>query len=322
MLTVLRYNPSPPVLSQCHFATGRSCIVHLIRKYAPGVAHLPELFPEGLYMPFAKEGIKTTRYKLHPNFEPDLDSLDYCLRTHKADRPIVVLAHYFGYWLPSHGPAALVHEHGGILFEDCAHCLPIKEQRGAAGDVQLFSLNKFFPMTDGAMMLSCSAHVDLSHIDDIPQLQPEAVQAYRDHLAENRIVAAMPTPKNELERRLLSETLVRSRSAYEAYYAIISGDMEPKKPTHEVIYGDIDRERERRIQNAQHLVSKLDKRLYRSDSPVFALPIRQAWGGDDIRKRLEEGGVIAHRLHDKWTIPEWFAQHLLLPLDKQIDVFK
>lgn len=327
MLTVLRHNPSPPILTKCFFATGRSCIVHLIRKYAPGVAHLPEMFPEGLYMPFAKEGIKTTRYKLQPDLEPDLESLDYCLRTHKADRPLVVLVHYFGYWMPSYGPAALAHEHGGILFEDCAHCLPMKDTRGGCGDVQLFSINKLFPVTDGALMLSCSAHADLTHTEVLPPFQTEAVEAYLAHLAENRILAAMPKPKTDLERMLLSETRDRSHSAYEAYYKIISNDMEPRLPTRMLVLDDVEDERAKRIKNAEHLIDRLPaERLYRLGAPVFALPIKQ-WEDreDDISERFREAGVIPHRLLDKWTLPadgHFQRTHLLIPLQQKIEGFK
>lgn len=314
MLTVLRYEANPDSLTRCYLATGRSCIVHLIRKYDPGCAHLPEMYPEGLYAPFVRSGVKTTRYKLQPNLEPDLDSLEYCLRTHKAERPIVVLVHYFGYWMPSHMPAALAHAHGGLLLEDCAHCLPNPEGRGC-GDIALYSMNKFFPIVSGALMLSCNPEVDLSPPDGLPVLQQEAVDAYRQHLLENRILANMPTPTTYVERAALTGVQARSVAAYNAYYKIISEDMEPRRPN-EMMRHDPEAERQRRVERAVFTADILVPRdmQYRSPAlPQWAFPIRC----DDVlsmQKKLVESGTIPSQLSDKWTVPDWFKSHLLVPL--------
>lgn len=319
MLTVMRYGASG--LTQCFFATGRSCLVHLIRKYSPGIAHLPEMLPEGLYLPFAKEGVETTRYKLQPNLEPDLDSLEYCLRRHKAERPLVVLVHYFGYWMPSHMPAALAHAHGGLLLEDCAHCLPpspdspSNERRCA--DICLYSINKFFPVPGGALMISSSPAADLTPPSILPKLQEDAVAAYRQHLAENRILAAMPPPTTDLERLAMHGVMERSEAAYDAYYQIISGDMEPKQ-AEPSWYGDPE-ERHRRFKCAQHLYNQIPQHMrYRNGYPAFAFPIKC----EDVlslKMKLNASGVVPHQTSSKWSVPDEFKSHLLLPLNRSIN---
>lgn len=310
---------SRPNLSQCLFATGRSCLLHLARVYRPGIVHLPWLMPEGLFGPFEAAGVPICRYPLKDDLEPDYEQLRSNLINYRLERPLVVLVHYFGYLFSSNVAAALAHSFGGLLLEDYAQCVPGVEGQ-ACGDLALWSYNKHFPVVDGALLISSSPYADISLSDTarlrLKPLQPVAMSSYRRHLEANRILKALPATEHKLVESMLAE----SRAAYDEYYRIISADMEPKAADQDCpwLRFDQDQHRAMRIDAALALRRQIPKSmLYRPhDLPTFALPIRVE-NRAKILTDLLANGVIASVIEDKWRVPEvhFKYEHLLLPLD-------
>lgn len=328
MRTVLRYDDKPHLLTRCFFATGRSCILHLLRKYDPDVVFVPELHPAGVVDPIDKLSIPRDSYRIKDDFEIDLEDLHRKMLNGRDGyrRPLVIAIHYFGYWVKTWGAAALAHEFGGILLEDCAHCLPT-DDASVCGDVRLYSYNKIFPVIDGAVMFSCTPRVDLTFgRDKMEPLQDAAVEAYSRHLSANRIIADMPVPSSEFEWERFRELGAVSERAYEDYYAVISKDMEPRKSVSLEYLGQYNHEKEKkvRVKHAHRLMRRISRNnlFRRDDFPVMALPVR-AMHGSDEQDTLLVAGVHATHLGPLWS--GLWQDAMLLPLhpalsDKQLDV--
>jgi hypothetical protein len=325
MLTVLRSEPALTPTSQCFFATARSCIVHLIRKYGPSVAYLPTLVPEGLLAPFDREKIKIRRYPLKAGLEPDCNELERMLAG--AIRPLVVVVHYFGYAMPTFEATVLAHSRGGIVLEDAAHAvLNPSIERGCA-DVAVYSLNKFLPVTDGAYMLSRNPDVDLTEPTNLEE-NAEATNAYRRHLLANRLLAT--SQATDLQDRWLLKIKKQSKDAYEEYYKIISRDMEPRQPSHATmaVFQSIDfgKYRTARLAVAERVLNELNEsEIYRAGLPMFAFPVRTRSRSRAIEAFAEAGIDVAY-IHEKWGAcgksdsPEadFMKSHILLPLNERV----
>jgi len=326
MLTPLRYEMNLEPLSKCFFATGRSCIMHMIERYSPTNVILPALVPDGLIAPFEKKGVSVQHYRLNADLSPNLENLH---RATHGVRPLIVVVHYFGYCMPTYHAALLAHEHGGLLLEDSAHCLANPDPSFGCADLSLYSLNKVLPVPDGAFMISRSPHVDLTY-ENTHKLEPlddTALNAYRVHLSRNRVIAAAPTPKTDEDSEWLRMARSHSNAAYNEYYEGISADMAPRRASELSmrVYQAADFSLILRLRraNGEALVNGLpDSLLFRRDLPQFALPIRCR----DAGARLEAVGIMPSVIASRWRVEppgiegDFWRENWLIPIHENIKV--
>ncbi len=212
MLTVLRHHTAAPFTSGCRVATGRSAILHMIRQHKTTVALMPCYVPDGVIKPFQAANVEIEFYRLERDLGPNLKDVTRLLDAKFGAKIIVVAIQYFGWRRRFRELRHAVHAAGGILFEDCAHCL---RGSGQDGDVVLFSLNKFLPVIDGAIMASRNPSLDVSVHEQLDPLPDECLAAYALHLEYNGRIAK----DNDVGTNILN-----SIQSYNAYYEWI-GDM-------------------------------------------------------------------------------------------------
>ncbi len=212
--------------SQATLATGRAALAHLIRvcRWNAGDAVLmPAYVAEGVIRPFTAAGMRVAFYKLTATLEPDLGDLQRVL-TETPDARAVVVVHHFGFEAPVGRVKQLAMGRGALVVEDCAHALFSRYASGApfgsVGDVALYSLNKFLPVADGALLVSRSPGIDVT-VDEAaaPPLHPAAEAAYLEHLGLNGDLLRCAEP------RAAAALIARSGDAYERYYGHVNADL-------------------------------------------------------------------------------------------------
>ncbi len=345
MLTVHRKADPRLWTSELRCATGRSAIAHMLARIDAGhdlSSHvfMPCYVPEGVIEPIKRGGRPITFYKLNADLTPDLDDLYPMIK--QAERPLVVVIHYFGFETPLMADlSVLLHRHGGLLFEDCAHAFWCRAEHA---DIALWSLNKVMPTVDGAILKARNG-IDVS-LDVYNGLPREAVEAYRWHLKLNMDVLMSSVSG---DRHMAADIMVKSDGWYERYYAIIKELLHPCRMTQEaemVLGRQALHEREGEIRDTRclwynHELSDefcLHKRLRpdmsagsKPHGPVFAYPIvcpdyppRTA-----IAMEIGKVGVAPATLVTKWDhIPlkgfdnerNFMRRHLLLPVDASVGV--
>lgn len=322
MLTVLRHSQREPWKSECRVATGRSAILHLIKVANPKAVLMPCYVPEGVITPFQRTGIPIKFYKLREDLRPDLDHVTR-LMTKGA---LFVLIHFFGYQTETGALREIVHNAEGLLFEDCAHALFAK---AIDADVALWSLNKFLPVVDGAILKSRRRDIDVSYTATQP-LHPRILNAYHQHLDLNARIAVCSDPAQ------VNDLANESNLAYEEYYkeikdlSICAQSAESQCITDST---DLDAVKQARSHNAASYYKLLPKCfMFRPKPPTapFAFPIivRPPLRVEQVFNRLLEIGVLASKLVDKWNHvpddPRFTAertimdQHLLLPVGEGV----
>mgnify|MGYP001576704093 CR=1 FL=1 len=180
MLTCLRHSQRNWT-SECRVATGRSAINHLIHIAMPKAVLMPAYVPEGVIIPFQRLKVPIKFYKLREDLRPDLDHLQKLI----AKGDMVVVIHYFGYLTETGALREIISNANGLLFEDCVHAAFAK---APDADVALWSMNKFLPVVDGAIMRSRRRSIDVS-CRDFPPLPPLVMAAYHKHLDLNARLA-------------------------------------------------------------------------------------------------------------------------------------
>lgn len=321
MLTVLRHSQRSWT-SECRVATGRSAILHLIKVANPKSVLMPCYVPEGVILPFQRVGVPIKFYRLRDDLRPDLDHVTR-LMTRGA---LFVLIHYFGYQTETGALREIVSDAKGIFFEDCAQAMFAK---AADADVALWSLNKFLPVVDGAILKSRRRDVDVSN--PISQtLQPRILNAYHQHLDLNARLSVCNDPTQVMD--LAAE----SNLAYEEYYKEINDlIIYAQSAESRCIEASTDLTTVQEIRN--HNASAYYKGIpecfgFRPKNPVapFAYPIvvRSPLKRDDVFKALLQIGVLASTLVDKWNhVPQdpkftaeraFMEQHLLLPVGEEV----
>lgn len=216
--------------SICRLATGRSAIFHLIDRLPAAYTHtvlLPCYVAEGVIQPFRAAGFLLRFYRLSADLQPDeahiCELLDGLSRS-----PVFMLLHYFGY--PSAAPSLLarLRQAGALVVSDCAHAPMTRTEDGTPlgelGDLALYSLNKFIPVCDGAILVSMTPEVNVA-LDEValPTLPAATVDAYMDHLAACRLLFDSPTVAHAAEQ------LVLIGSSYERFYKFINTDLSPRR---------------------------------------------------------------------------------------------
>lgn len=323
MRTVLRRVDPTLWTSELRSATGRSAIKHLLRLLPeyPRVV-MPCYVPEGVIDPVTSSGRCRFFYKLKPDLTPDIDDLRECLEE-GTTRCFVVVIHYFGLQIKMNDIKALCEDYDALLLEDCAHALWAHAEHA---DFALWSLNKFMPVTDGAILRSRGVDVGA----DIHVELPHWVRGYyREHLRLNAQIA------RETDQHRAAELMEASEGSYELYYScIIDCTLYRQSAESRMIEAQwgIERDRQLRCDNLARLHLAVPKefkleREFRSETPLFAYPIVcRDVARTAVAMELAKAGVIASTLVSRWDhvpayVNGWFAteryfidNHLLLPV--------
>jgi dTDP-4-amino-4,6-dideoxygalactose transaminase len=326
----------------CRLATGRSALLHFIRRLPPSCARtvlLPAYVAEGVIQPFRMAGFEIAFYRLQPDLSPVVEDVAVLL-SHIDGQAVVMLIHYFGFSVHSESLSAVLMQHDAIVVDDLAHAAFTAASNGRllgeGAEVALYSLNKFLPVVDGAIVLSRRGNVDVS-LDEaaLPELAEGAQAAYREHLQAATALAA----SNPEEAQSWQQTL---GDAYERYYAVINADLSPHRqsvasrqvedafPYRHLI--------EQRQANARVLYQGLKSSMFKLVYPElpngvvpFCIPARvPAWRRGEILERLFARGVLLSTLQDKWDfIPmgrhthfafetAFLCEHVLIPVSEFI----
>lgn len=315
MYTVLRYTNREYWRSELRVATGRSAIKHLLNVAEPPHVLMPSYVPEGIIGPC--KGTRTTFYKLNPDLTPDLDNIRETIECGS----MVVVIHYFGYLTDCSKIREIVNDAGGILFEDCAHTLYDEATKARYADVALWSLNKFMPVTDGAILRSRDRKINVHPIFAPQVFNPDILRVYLNHLDINARMV------NEDDISLLTE----SEAEYESYYSRINTDYRPYGQSIESKFiesqFDVEKETKVRATNAWRMAMVLPGLRHETHNlPQFAFPVmlKHPDHKEAITERLTKLGILPSTLVAKWDhVPrdaafkielDFMDRHLLLPL--------
>ena len=357
MLTVFRAAADPDSLvpddgalavpadasSMCRLATGRSALFHLISRLPAenrDFVLLPAYVAEGVIEPFVRAGFAVLFYRLGPDLSPRTEDVAALLER-TGGKAVFVLIHYFGFSARSADLSSVLSAGGALVVEDFAHALFTTSPNGtplaADAAVSLFSLNKFLPLADGALLFSRIKDIDVSLEDSsLPELPAETLQAYNRHLHTAHRLLACGDPA--AVKGLLAEI----GDSYECYYRHIRADLGPKRQSDEarriarlLPCGSLVH---RRVVNSRLLYRDLNARLLRPLHPVlpegvvpFCVPaLVPAGERGRIIEHMLGRGVVLSTLRDKWDfIPEkdatrfaveraFIEQHILIPVNETI----
>lgn len=328
--------------SACRLATGRSALFHLISRLPVGhgkTVLLPCYVAEGVIQPFRAAGFDVRFYRLGADLQPDEGDVADLL----SDAPVQVvfmLIHYFGYPSASRTLLAMLRQAAALVVSDCAHApltrTEIGMPLGEIGDIALYSLNKFIPVCDGAILSSMTPRVDVA-LDEaaLPTLPAPTVKAYARHLQACRLLFDAPSSARA------AEYLDMISSAYEEYYKFINCDLSPRRQGVESYHIEArfpfcEAAKVRRRHGARVTQALAGNPLIRPLWPTlpvqvvpFGIPVTVAdQRRDDVQRRLFEDGVLASTLVDKWDfVPRqreghfavelsFLRDHLLLPVSE------
>lgn len=337
----IQYPPS--ATSFCRLSTGRSALFHLIQRLPhPHAATvlLPAYVAEGVIQPFLKAGFTVLFYRLQPNLSPVIEDLNALLGQVQGTA-VVVLVHYFGFSAHSPELTSCLRRHNPVVVDDYAHApfttTPTGEPLARYAEIALYSLNKFIPVVDGAILLSSRPDIDLT-LDEskLDELSDDVQQAYQNHLQAGRDLFECNEPSQA--RRCLE----RLGGYYEQYYAVINSDLRAFRQS----------ARSRRMEDKYPYGWLIKQRLNNSrivyegvKSPAFSLvhpalsqgavpwciPVRVPAGRrEEILGRLFEQGVLLSTLQDKWDfVPAarkghfavesaFLDEHVLIPVSEFI----
>lgn len=331
------------VTSLCRLATGRSALFHLIqrlpRPHAATVL-LPAYVAEGVIQPFLTAGFTVLFYRLRPDLSPMTEDLATLLdQVHGV--AVVVLIHYFGF--PVHSPelSSVLSRHHPVVVDDCAHApfttTPDGRPLAENVDIALYSLNKFLPVVDGAILISNRPDINLS-LDEkaLSELPDETQQAYQNHLQAGRDLFNSDDPT---QAKCYLEKLGKF---YEQYYAVINADLSPcrqsvrSRQVEEAF--PYDGLIQKRLTNSQIVYEELRSNVFSLVHPTlqpgvvpWCIPARvPARRRTEILERLFDQGILLSTLQDKWDfIPAghrdryavetaFLDEHVLIPISEFI----
>jgi len=328
--------------SLCRLATGRSALLHLIHCLPESCARtvlLPTYVAEGVIQPFRVAGFEILFYRLCRDLSPVIEDVAALLQQANG-QAVVVLIHYFGFTARSEALSSVLMQHDAIVVDDLAHAPFTAEANGRllgeGAELALYSLNKFLPVVDGAILLSRRTEIDVS-VDEaaLPELSESAQAAYREHLQAAAALAASGPEAAQPWLQALGET-------YEGYYAVINTDLSPHRqsaasrqaedifPYRQLI---AQRQANSRILY-QELKSPTFELVYTElpDGVVpFCIPARvPTERRGEILEQLFARGILLSTLQDKWDfIPAdsqahfavetaFLREHVLIPVSEFI----
>lgn len=329
--------------SMCRLATGRSALTHLIDRlphpHATTVL-LPCYVAEGVIKPFLVSGFTIMFYRLRPDLTPLVEDVDAMLGQVHGNA-VFVLIHYFGFSARSVELSSVLLQHAPIVVEDCAHAAFTTtlsgEPLGTHPGITLYSLNKFLPVVDGALLISYRTDLDVS-LDEktLPELPEDAQQAYRAHLKLARYLFECNDP---VQAKALLQNL---GDAYQQYYEMINADLSPfrqsalsRRIEDAFPYDHLIRQR---LLNSRVVYEGLRTPEFSLVYPVlplgtvpFCIPAR-VFGlrREEILARLFDQGILLSTLQNKWDfVPDhrrnqfpvetaFLEDHVLIPVSEFI----
>jgi dTDP-4-amino-4,6-dideoxygalactose transaminase len=329
--------------SYCKLATGRSALLHLIHRLPQpheSTVLLPSYIAEGVLRPCLVAGFKIMYYRLEHDLSPSVTDVGLLLSRIQGSA-VVVIVHYFGFWLQKPELSAVLRKAKAIVISDCAHAPFTKvesdDQYDAHAELSLYSLNKLIPVIDGALLVSERADIDLSiDVCELPELPVEAQEAYLHHLCAAEELLGC---KDHQQSLLIFKRL---GMAYERYYALINNNIELCRQSmfsREVESNtSYDWMINRRLENSRLVYDGLDTAAC---IPVFptlhsgivpwCIPARvSANGREKMLDSLFHEGILLSTLIDKWDfVPdsgsdryreerEFIDQHVLIPVSEFI----
>lgn len=343
----------PPAREQHFFLTGRSAIYQLI--VALGLSDnntvlLPAYVPEGVVDPFIVKGVRVSFYPTDRRLLVDPDDIRRMLVVGKLIRALIII-HPMGFLQPIDAIKDICDEKGVCLIEDNAQGLFSRyadgEFVGSKGDVALFSLNKFLPVPDGAILLinnpaisliSAGTHHGVTAIvdrEDKADFKSWVAQGYYlSHLYTNHLV-------HRSRNNFHAWTLLKaSGNFYEKYYRLIRYDFRPKAMSalaKRILSAmDLDQVVLRRSANCRHVYQNLDSRSFLLvfdrflDNVVpLALPAFVPEGRrSQVIEAARRQGVYLSTLVEKWNhiLPRdrekfkeeiyYLENHVLIPINE------
>jgi len=331
------------ITSQCRLATGRSALFHFIQRleypYAETVL-LPSYVAEGVIQPFITAGSRVIFYQLESDLTPDAKDLGLLLGEVKG-KVVIVLIHYFGFSARSSELSSVLEQYQPVVIDDCAHALftttadgiPLAEN----AEIFLYSLNKFLPVTDGAILGSNRSDVNLDLEEEIlTELSMDALQEFQQHLQACLELHKCSDGENaKYYLKILGEH-------YQSYYDIINSDLSPfRQSMHsrqiEETY-PYDWLVKGRLINSRIVYSELKSGVFTLVYPTlipgvvpWCIPARvPANRRDEIISALFEDNILLSTLQDKWDfIPReqshrftieinFIEEHVLIPISEFI----
>lgn len=330
--------------SMCRLATGRSALLHLINRLPrPRAATvlLPCYVAEGVIQPFLRYGFTVLFYRLQSDLSPIVEDVETLLEQVNGNA-IVVLIHYFGFSARSVKLSAVLVKYSPVVIDDCAHALftttPSGQPLVRSAKLALYSLNKFLPVVDGAILISNRPDIDVSIDEGALRELPENVQqAYQDHLQSGLDLFESNDPA---QAKVFLENL---EDSYERYYAAINADLSPHRQSSrarrmEEVF-PFDQLIEQRLINSRILYEGLRSSVFSLVFPTlppgvvpFCIPARvPAQRRTEILDKLFEQGILLSTLEDKWDfVPAnqrhhyavetaFIDEHVLIPVSEFIN---
>lgn len=331
------------VTSLCRLATGRSALFHLIQRLPqPHAATvlLPSYVAEGVIQPFLTAGFTVLFYRLQPDLSPIIEEMATLLeQVHGVS--VVVLIHYFGFPARSPELSSMLSRYHPVVVDDCAHApfttTPDGRPLAENADIALYSLNKFLPVVDGAVLISNRSNIDLS-LDDgtLAELPDEAQQAYQNHLQAGRDLFNSDDPTQA------KCFLEKFGEFYERYYAIMNADLSPFRQSARSRYVEgafpYNWLTKRRLLNSKIIYEELRSTVFSLVYPTlpqgvvpWCIPARvPAQRRTEILDCLFDQGILLSTLQDKWDfVPagrrDYYAveatfldEHVLIPISEFI----
>jgi dTDP-4-amino-4,6-dideoxygalactose transaminase len=329
----------PQAKSSCELSTGRAALMHLLgslRVRPSDSVLVPGYVAEGVMRPLHAAGVRVVRYQLTPELQPDLDDLSRLLATEESVRLLIVV-HMLGREAKLGHVRQLAHDSGTLVLDDCAQSLLTDcgdgRPLGSEGDFALFSLNKFLPVPDGAVLSSTVAEVDVSVGSDAAAPLPgEAIDSYLEHLHLNaQLLAAR-------ELGEAKSLLARSATAYDGYYRVINATVGPVavSASSGAIRGRWNAPSARKLR--QRNAAILDQGFpegplkplwpHEEGAAPFAVPAMTPAGfRESVVSTGMRHGVLLSTLVDRWNfVPlnparfqaerEYLARHVLIPVNE------
>lgn len=328
-------------LSIARLSTGRGALNHLIQRLMRGcewTALMPSYVAEGVIGPFRAAGVPVRHYRLNEDLTPNEDDVANLL-IECGQKILFVLIHYFGFPSLTASVRTMIAERKAVLVCDCAHAPLSATEQGILlseqGDIALYSLNKFLPVTDGAIILSRVDEIDLAAREsDFLEPPHDAIAYFNQHLEACRAL---------LECRSTAAAhplLVAIDESYEAYYRIINQDLSPRRQSRssKALEDAFSFENcaKRRRHHASFLYANVISPSFEPVHPVlpegtvpFAVPFRVQGGRrNEMVERLFERNVLLSTLVDKWnfvptgksdfftTETAFMQEHVLVPVNE------
>ncbi len=333
------------ITSLCRFATGRSALFHFIQRlehpYAETVL-LPSYVAEGVIQPFITAGSRIIFYRLKSDLTPNIKDLELLLGEVKG-KAVVILIHYFGFPAHSLELLSVLTRYQPVVVDDCAHALFTTTADGVplvdSAEIFLYSLNKFLPVTDGAILASKRSDVDVTLEEEtLLELPSNALQEYQQHLE-----AGLELYESS-DREHAKYSLKKIVKYYQSYYDIINSDLRPFRQSMrsrqiEETY-PYDWLIKNRLLNSQVVYEELESDVFSLVYPnlisgvvPWCIPARvPADRRDEVINTLFEENILLSTLQDKWDfIPyeqskrfkteiKFMEEHVLIPISEFIPV--